>query len=293
MKQPNRRQVLSASAGMGATVLAARSARGQTASPPPDLGPREQIKLNAGWRFHLGNATDPARDFGFGVNQSAYAKAGSFSWVQGPVTATYDDSDWEAVDLPHDWAIELPYVQPAYIDPVKDDVRSYHGYKPLGREYPDTSIGWYRKTFTLPASDNGRRISLEFEGVFRDCLVFVNGYIMGHNASGYAPFTVDITDVANYGAVNAVTLRVDASEGEGWFYEGAGVYRNVWLVKTDPLHVPQWGTFVRTKVDNEIAAEDGRYPDHHRSGQRGRHPSPLHRHLHLGRSQRPCGGGGA
>jgi beta-galactosidase len=245
MKKPNRREMLGASAGLGVVALAADPARAAPAAP--DLGPREVTRLDAGWRFHLGNASDPARDFGFGANQSAYAKSGQWTWLQGPVTTYYDDSVWAQVDLPHDWAVELPFAQPAYLDPaVKDDVRSYHGYKPLGREFPDTSIGWYRRAFTLPAADKGRRISLEFEGVFRDCLVFVNGYIIGHNASGYAPFRIDITDVANIGGANVVTLRVDASEGEGWFYEGAGVYRHVWLVKTDPLHVPQWGTFVRT-----------------------------------------------
>jgi beta-galactosidase len=246
MHKPNRREMLGAGAGLGVVAVAADAAWAAPATAP-SLAPREVARLDAGWRFHLGNAADPARDFGFGANQSAYAKSGQWTWLQGPVTTYYDDSVWAQVDLPHDWAVELPFAQPAYLDPaVKDDVRSYHGYKPLGREFPDTSIGWYRRAFTLPAADRGRRISLEFEGVFRDCLVFVNGYIIGHNASGYAPFRVDITDVANIGGANVVTLRVDASEGEGWFYEGAGVYRHVWLVKTDPVHVPQWGTFVRT-----------------------------------------------
>jgi beta-galactosidase len=256
MNKPNRRQLLSTSAGLGAALAlapVAGEAAAEAPPPAPDLAPREAVKLDAGWRFHLGHAFDPSRDFNFGVNQAAYAKSGAWNWPQGPVTAFYDDSDWTAVDLPHDWAVDLPFVQPAYIDPARDDVRSYHGYKPLGREFPDTSIGWYRRTFALPAADNGRRISLEFEGVFRDCLVFVNGYVMGRNASGYAPFRIDITDVAIYGGANAVTVRADATEGEGWFYEGAGIYRNVWLVKTDPLHVPQWGTFVRSTAAGQGA----------------------------------------
>jgi beta-galactosidase len=252
MKRPNRRELLGATAGLG--VLELNAVAAQTATPP-DLSPRERIKLDAAWRFHLGNADDPARDFGYGANQSAYAKSGYFSWIQGPTTTFYDDSNWAPIDLPHDWAVELPFAQPAYVEPTaRDDQRSYHGYKPVGREFPDTSIGWYRRAFNLPLTDNGRRISLEFEGVFRDCQVFVNGYILRQNRSGYAPFRVDITDVANYGGANVITLRVDASEGEGWFYEGAGVYRHVWLVKTDPLHVPQWGTFVRTQVEGANAA---------------------------------------
>jgi beta-galactosidase len=258
MNTPSRRHVLASSAGLTLAALAARQAQAATtpgvAPTPTAVSPRETMRLDLGWRFHLGHASDPGRDFAFGAIQSGYAKAGSWNWPQAPVTPYYNDADWAAVDLPHDWAIELPFVQPAYVDPNRDDQRASHGYKPLGREYPDTSVGWYRHTFTLPASDAGRRLTLEFEGVFRDCRVWVNGYLMTRNSSGYAPFSVDFTDVANIGGLNAVTLRVDASEGEGWFYEGAGVYRHVWLVKTDPVHVPQWGTFVRSTVDGATAA---------------------------------------
>ena len=254
MNTPSRRHILASSAGLTLTALAASQTQA-AATPPgvaptsPATSPRETARLDDGWRFHLGHASDPGRDFNFGAEQSTFAKAGSWNWPQAPVAPYYNDADWAPVDLPHDWAIELPFVQPAYLDPNKDDERASHGYKPLGREYPDTSVGWYRHTFTLPASDAGRRLSLEFEGVFRDCRVWVNGYLLTRNSSGYAPFRVDFTDVANIGGLNAVTLRVDASEGEGWFYEGAGVYRHVWLVKTDPLHVPQWGTFVRSTVN--------------------------------------------
>ncbi len=257
MSKPSRRSILASSAGLTLAALAAERATAATtpgvAPTPTAKSPRETTRLDLGWRFRLGHASDPGRDFAFGAIQSGFAKAGSWNWPQAPVAPYYNDADWAAVDLPHDWAIELPFVQPAYVDPNRDDQRASHGYKPLGREYPDTSVGWYRHTFTLPASDAGRRLSLEFEGVFRDCRVWVNGYLLTRNSSGYAPFRVDFTDVANIGGLNAVTLRVDASEGEGWFYEGAGVYRHVWLVKTDALHVPQWGAFVRTTVDGASA----------------------------------------
>jgi beta-galactosidase len=259
MNTPNRRHVLASTAGLTLAALAAKQTQAAAAPPgvaptPTAVSPRETARLDLGWRFHLGHASDPGRDFNFGAIQSGFAKAGSWNWPQAPVTAFYNDADWAAVDLPHDWAIELPFVQPAYLDPNRDDQRASHGYKPLGREYPDTSVGWYRHTFTLPATDAGRRLTLEFEGVFRDCRVWVNGYLLTRNSSGYAPFSVDFTDVANLGGLNVVALRVDASEGEGWFYEGAGVYRHVWLVKTDPVHVPQWGTFVRSTVDGASAA---------------------------------------
>jgi beta-galactosidase len=259
MSTPSRRRILASSAGLTLAALSADQTHAAAAPPgvaptPTAKSPRETLRLDFGWRFRLGHASDPGRDFGFGADQSTFAKAGSWNWPQAPVSPYYNDTDWKPVDLPHDWAIELPFVQPAYLDPNRDDQRASHGYKPLGREYPDTSVGWYRHVFALPPGDAGRRLSLEFEGVFRDCRVWVNGYLLTRSASGYAPFRVDFTDVANIGGQNVVTLRVDASEGEGWFYEGAGVYRHVWLVKTDPLHVPQWGTFIRSTVNGLGAA---------------------------------------
>lgn len=200
----------------------------------------------------MGHAQDPARDFGFGALQIAFAKA--TDPLLDPAALHYDDSQWSEVSVPHDWGVELPFVAPIGLDILgKTDPRAAHGYKPLGREFPDTSVGWYRLVMDLPQTDLGRRLSLEFDGAFRDCVVFVNGYLLAENHSGYAPFRVDLTDVANYGGRNVILLRVDASQGEGWFYEGAGVYRPVWLVKTDPLHVPQWGAVVRPTLTEGLA----------------------------------------
>ena len=205
---------------------------------------RERLLADFGWRFHLGHANDPAQDFNYGRGSGAFAKSGSL--IAGgrgnpsPTQATFDDRQWAAVNLPHDWAIDLPFVNdPALIG---------HGSKPLGRAYPETSIGWYRRTFTIPASDAGRRIALEFDGVFRDAMIILNGHFIGRNLSGYAPFRFDVTDLLTYGSGNVLVVRVDATEGEGWFYEGAGIYRHVWLVKTAPVHVAPWGTFVTAAV---------------------------------------------
>ena len=245
-----RRELLGAAALAACALADPAHAAPTQAAPLPS--PRERTNLDFGWRFHLGHAQDPAKDFGFGANQTAYAKAAALA--PEPAGPAYDDSLWAPVSVPHDWGVELPFVAPVNLDPaVKIDPRAAHGYKPLGREFPETSVGWYRLVLPIAASDFGRRISLEFDGVFRDCLVFVNGYILGENHSGYAPFGVDLTDVAVYGGANVILLRVDASQGEGWFYEGAGVYRHVWLVKTDPVHVPQWGAFVRTSVAGGVA----------------------------------------
>ncbi len=188
-----------------------------------DTAPRERLSLDFGWRFHLGNA------WGSGQN---LAKAGSGI---GPASTTFSDATWRTVNLPHDWAVELPF------DSAADES---HGFKPLGDGFPQNNIGWYRRTFALPAAVAGQRLWLVFDGVFRDCTVFVNGWFAGHHEGGYNSFRFDITDLARCGGDNVVAVRVDASQTEGWFYEGAGIYRHVWLVKTAPLAIAPDGVFV-------------------------------------------------
>jgi beta-galactosidase len=203
---------------------------------------RERLLLDFNWRFQLGHANDPAQDFGYG-NGEEFAKTGEFMRV--PSKPDFDVSGWRQVDLPHDWVVELPF---------ENDPALYNqGFKPVGRAHPATSIGWYRRVFEIPAGDHGRRLGLEFDGVFRDCLVALNGIYLGRNLSGYAPFRFDISDVANYGGSNVLVVRADATEHEGWFYEGAGIYRHVWLVKTAPLHVAPGGTFVSSDVHGGAA----------------------------------------
>ena len=256
MSKITRRQALVATGGAGAlsVVTPVLAALPSTSAAATDLGPRERLLMDFGWRFALGNAQDPARDFGFGADQRTYAKAGAK--VAAPAAMDFDDGAWTPVNLPHDWAVDLPFVpNPAYVPsgkPGDEDPRAAHGYKPLGREFPETSVGWYRKAFDLPAATPGQRLSLEFDGVFRDCIVIFNGYVLEQAASGYGPFRVDITDFAMPGERNSLVLRVDASLGEGWFYEGAGAYRHVWLVKTAPVHVPQWGTCVRAEISGAV-----------------------------------------
>ncbi len=140
--------------------------------------PRERLLLDSGWKFHLGN------DWGIGQN---LAKAGSGS---GPASVWFSDASWRTVNLPHDWAVELPF------DKSADGA---HGFKALGHEFPSNSVAWYRRTFELPKADSGKRLWLEFDGVFRDCEVFVNGWFIGHHESGYGSFRYDITDVADCG----------------------------------------------------------------------------------------------
>ena len=219
-------------------------------SPSPVLAavaPREQLLFDYGWKFKFGHGTDPSKDLNFGYGQADFAKTGEFKFAK----ADFDDSDWRSLHLPHDWAVELPFV---HDDSGSGDnpLRS-HGYKPLGRRYPETSVGWYRRAFEIPASEVGRRIWVEFDGAFRDVLVFVNGCFVGRSNNGYVPFRFDLTDFLAYGAKNYIVLRVDASFGDGWFYEGAGVYRHVWLLKTDAVHLGKWDSVVRSTVDGKVA----------------------------------------
>lgn len=215
------------------------------ASRALEAAPRERTNFDANWRFAFGHPSDPARDFKFDTGYFSYlAKAG---FGDGPADPKFDDRQWRQLNLPHDWAVEAPF------DP---NGSHSHGYKAIGRHFPDRSVGWYRKTFSVPTTDLGRRISLEFDGVQRDSLVFVNGFFLGRESSGTTSFAYDITDYLNYGGDNVVAVRADVTTEEGWYYEGAGIYRHVWLTKTAPLHVAHWGTCVTTAVQSDHAAAE-------------------------------------
>ncbi len=203
---------------------------------------RQHLLMDFGWRFALGNACDPSKDFGTNSAYFSYfAKAG---YGDGSASPAFDDRAWRVVDLPHDWAVELPF---------NPDGSSSHGYKPLGKRFPATSIGWYRKSFLVSDSLLGKRIAIQFDGVFRNSEAWVNGFYLGQEKSGYSSFQYDITDYLNYGGSNVVAVRVDATMEEGWFYEGAGIYRDVWLNITSPLHIAPWGMFVSSDVKENSA----------------------------------------
>jgi len=256
----SRRNLLSSGLAVTASSVLARSAWARAASAAEDqmpagsaealpaIAPREQLLFDLGWKFTFGHGTDPARDLNFGFGQGDFAKTGGFDFAKGK----FDDSKWRTLNLPHDWAVELPFVHDD--SKLGDDIPlQSHGYKPLGRRYPETSVGWYRREFEIPAGDLGRRIAVEFDGSFRSVLVFVNGCFIGRNDNGYAPFYFDLSDFLNYGAKNYIVVRVDASFGDGWFYEGAGIYRHVWLTKTDALHLGKWDSYVRSDLKGNSA----------------------------------------
>ncbi len=136
---------------------------------------------------------------------------------------------------------------------VNDENVRDHGFKPIGRQFPKTTIGWYRKSFLVPKADAGKRLTVRFDGVFRDSRVWINGHYLGNNLSGYSGFSFDITDYIGFGQKNVLVVRVDASLYEGWFYEGAGIYRHVWLLEDNPVHIPENGVFVYCDLDQADA----------------------------------------
>ena len=204
---------------------------------------RERICLDEAWQFALGNASSPASDFGCGTEYFNYLTKAASIHNEGPYALKFDASSWETVDLPHDWVVDLPYAAEA---------SHSHGYKTIGYKYPETSVGWYRKTISIPASDFGKHLYLQFDGIFRDARIWVNGFFLGEEPSGYVTQVYDITDYLNYGGENLIVVRVDASLEEGWFYEGAGIYRHVWLNKTAPVHVAPFGTFVSSDLSASL-----------------------------------------
>ncbi|MCR4029947.1 MULTISPECIES: beta-galactosidase GalA [Flavobacterium] len=203
---------------------------------------RELILIDKDWRFSFGHLYDTKKDFGHAEGYFSYLTKTGFG--DGPAAKDFDDRAWRKLDLPHDWAVEQPFSESASFS---------HGFKAAGKNYPEKSIGWYRKKITISNEDLGKNISLKFDGVFRNSKVFFNGFYLGTHESGYNGFEYDISAYVNYGGENTIVVRVDASMEEGWFYEGAGIYRHVYLQKTNPIHVVQNGTYVTSEIKNNNA----------------------------------------
>ncbi len=146
----------------------------------------------------------------------------------------FDDSQWRTVTLPHDYSIELDFDR----------------YSPAGSGggFLNGGVGWYRKTFVLPESMKGKRISVDFGGVYMDSTTYVNGEMIRNYPYGYSPFAYDITDqlVADGVTENVIAVRVNNQLPSSRWHSGSGIYRNVNLVVTDDVHVERYGTFVKT-----------------------------------------------
>ena len=196
---------------------------------------RETVRLDKGWKFAFGHAADPQKDFGCGTEYFNYLTKANSIHNEGPYAQKFNDSTWQEVQIPHDWVTTLPYAPEA---------SHSHGYKTVGWKYPETSVGWYRKVLNIDESDYGKHLMLRFDGIFRNATVWFNGFYMGTEPSGYVTQVYDITPYINYGDNNLICVRADASLEEGWFYEGAGIYRDVWLDKSAEVSVAPFGTFV-------------------------------------------------
>jgi beta-galactosidase len=156
-----------------------------------------------------------------------------------PTSPGFDDSKWRVVHVPHDYVVENAF------SPLAD---ANHGSLPVSR-------AWYRRTFTLPAADAARSVWLDFDGVYRDSAVYLNGHLLGEHKSGYTPFRFDLNSTANFGGTNELVVLVDPRQFEGWWYEGGGIYRHVWLNTANRLHVAPSGTFVTADLPEPVPGQ--------------------------------------
>jgi beta-galactosidase len=181
------------------------------------VSPRQEIAADAGWKFLLG---DPG----------------------GAESDSFADASWRTVDLPHDWSIES-----------KPDKDAPGG---MGEGFFPAGVGWYRKSFHVPANWKGKRVSIEFDGVYRDATVYLNGRKLGTNAYGYTSFSFDLTPALDFAGTNVLAVRVDNSaQPNSRWYSGSGIYRHVRVVVTEPAHVARWGVFVSTGEATSASAK--------------------------------------
>lgn len=178
---------------------------------------RENVDFTEGWKFYLGD------------DSIAY-------------NAQYDDAKWRILDLPHDWSIEADFS-------LKNPATPGGGALPGG-------IGWYRKDFVVDKSDEGKNVYIDFDGIYWNSKVWINGHLLGERPNGYISFRYDLTPYIKVGERNVIAVRVDNSkQPNSRWYSGSGIYRNVRLVTTNALHVDLWGTYVTTPTVTKDNAE--------------------------------------
>jgi beta-galactosidase len=178
---------------------------------------RQTIDFDKGWRFNLGDVPH----------------------AENPATS---DAKWRLLSLPHDWSVEGKF--------SKDNPAT-----PEGGALPG-GIGWYRKTFTVPASSKGKLVYIDFDGVYQKSDVWVNGHHLGFRPNGYISFRYNLTPYLNFGSNNVIAVKVDNSvQPNSRWYSGSGIYRNVWLVTTNKVAINHWGTYVTTTDVSEASAK--------------------------------------
>ncbi|MFK7735065.1 MAG: beta-galactosidase GalB [Pirellulaceae bacterium] len=211
---------------------------------PADTEPTEAEKVAASdqilkpWILPSGNAfvADPNKRH----KRPGGNPGGDFPYVQN----TFADSEWQTVDLPHDWAIAGPFME-GWDVPVTGG---------MGR-LPSPGVGWYRRKLDIPAEDLGKSIFLDIDGAMSYAMVWMNGKLVGGWPFGYSSFRLDLTPYVKPGGENQLAIRLDNPPNSSRWYPGGGLYRNVWLTTTQPVHVAQWGTFVRTPDVSKQNAE--------------------------------------
>lgn len=257
--------------------------------PAVSASPRERISINDNWRFHLGDPDGNSAGLSYDVRPEvkdvkddkaadtmpteaekiaspaqpvlkAWILPTGNAFIKDPskhhvrpagdpggdhphVRAGFDDSSWESVSLPHDWAIKGPFH-------IGEGDGPGGG---MGR-LPSHGIGWYRKSLDIPQSDAGKSIFLEVDGAMSYASVWLNGKLAGGWPYGYSSWRVDLTPHVIPGGDNRLAIRLDNPPNSSRWYPGGGIYRNVWLTKTQPLHVGQWGTFLTTREVSSTAA---------------------------------------
>src|SRR3984885_3727739 len=220
----SRRQLLKGAVSTAAVVSASSIIGASYAQSPSEVvAPRSRVSFDLGWKFSRGD----------------------FPGAQMP---EFSDSDWSALDLPHDWSIEGPFGE--------KEPSSFCG------AYLPTGIGWYRKRFHLPDSYpnsyKDKKLTIEFDGVYQNSDVWINGQWLGKRPYGYVPFFYDLTPHVNFGRENVVAVKVDNSHQTNCrWYSGSGIYRHTWLLSTNRIHIAHWGSFVSSQQISKEAASLG------------------------------------
>ena len=229
MIAPTRRGVLAGTAALGG--LAATGISSPAGAAPAPVSQRARLSLDQGWRFHEGDIAFPA----ILDHEAAYANAKAGN-ATGAAASDYDDSDWRRVTIPHDWALGQPF------DPAQN----------IDQGYRRRGIGWYRRSFALDPTDRDRHLELQFDGIATHASVWINGTLAYRSFSGFTGFTIDLGPFALFGDdLNTIAIRVDANATEGWWYEGAGLYRHAWLVTRAAVHIATDGLHADPRRDGE------------------------------------------
>jgi beta-galactosidase len=215
-----------------------------------DATPGARLSLNADWRFtkddpagtedKLSYATLKPYLLASATNAATAARPDGNPGEDVPYAqAQFDDAGWRKLNLPHDWGIEGPFDQ------------KYPG--ETGK-LPWWGVGWYRHRFSVPAGDRGKQIYLDVDGAMAYAAVWVNGHLVGGWPYGYASWRLDLTPWLKYGEENVLAIRLQNPRDSSRWYPGGGIYRNIWLVKTSPIHVSHWGAQVATPKVSPVSA---------------------------------------